>query len=126
MDWYPHAPLTAFHACRRHFLVEKRDTPFNSWQFQSTAVNISSAYRFSKTPDTCGTQIHADKWLIVVLSSHLDLIGDQNDVQHLCIYCAHSRTLYMWQMSVCRLALGLGPICFAGLDLYRLLTAEPN
>ena len=40
-------------------------------------------YLFLKTPNRRGTQFHAEKWSNFVLSSHLDPIGDRNDVREL-------------------------------------------
>ena len=36
-----------------------------------------------KTPDTRRMQNHSEKWAMFVSGSHLDPIGNQNDVQHL-------------------------------------------
>ena len=43
-------------------------------------------YLFSKTPNRRGTQSCAEKLSNLVLSSHLDPIGEQNDVQYLSIF----------------------------------------
>ena len=43
-------------------------------------------YRFLKTPNRRGTQNHFRNWSIFVLSSHIDPIGEQNDVQYLSIF----------------------------------------
>ena len=58
-------------------------------------ISADSAY-FLKTPHRRGTQIHADKWSSVALVSHLDPIGDQNDVRQWLIYY-----IYMWQIRYC-------------------------
>ena len=48
---------------------------------------ISCFYPFMKTPNRRGTQRTKNGGWDFVLSSHLDPIGDQNDVQYLSRYC---------------------------------------
>ena len=55
--------------------------------FLSICVNIECFYRFSKTPHGRETQLHAEKLSSFTRSSHLDPIGEQNDIQQLLIYC---------------------------------------
>ena len=77
MFWYPQAPLTAFHACFSFFshdaLEHKKVFP----QYLSISY-VPNLLR--KTANRFETQLHKDKLSICVLSSHLDPIGDQNDV----------------------------------------------
>ena len=62
------------------------DMPF--WK-RCVLVNILCFYLFWKTSNRRGTQSWAKKWPNFVLSSDLDPIGEQNDVQYLSIYCQY-------------------------------------
>ena len=90
MNWYPQALLTAEQACRRRFLLLKHNAPFfQTCPFLTETcifVYICSLCLFLKTPNRRETQRHSKWRLDFVLSSHIDPIGDQNDVQYLSIY----------------------------------------
>ena len=79
MDRYPQTPLTAFQASRKRcsFLSNR---PFSENVFLAMFVNIY-VFLVLKTPNRRRTQFRVEKILNCVLSSHLDPIGDQNDVQ---------------------------------------------
>ena len=81
-DWGPHASLTApFPACRSCVSFSK-DMLFLE-RCVLVFVNIKSVYQFATISNRRGTQIRAEKLSNFVLNFHLDLIGDQNDVQYL-------------------------------------------
>ena len=106
MDWYPQAPLTAFQACRRRFfLFSKQHALLKKvlvCEYLLSIVNNYGFYPFVKTPNRRGTQIHAERWSNFVLSSHLDPIGHQNDVQELSICYIHLAYLVLYLPSVLR------------------------
>ena len=90
MNWYPQALLTAEQACRRRFFfVEKRRAFFETCPFSTKIcmfTHMCCLCIFLKALDRRGTN-RQSKWrLNFVLSSHIDPIGDQNDVQYLSIY----------------------------------------
>ena len=86
MDWYPKASPTMFQACSRRFLLLKNSMPFAQCQMLLICVNVLCFWIFRKTPASRGTQLHTENWSNVVLYYHLDLIGDQRDVQYFPIY----------------------------------------
>ena len=71
----------------------------------SRYVKILCFYLFGRTPSRRGAQFHTDRWSKFVLSSHPNLIGNQNDVQHfttyytyIYIYILHIwYCTYLWQ-----------------------------
>ena len=89
MYWYPKALFTAEQACRRFFVVEQQRTFFQTCPFFTKiciSTNIYCICSFLKTLNRRGTQIHSKWRLNFVLSSHIDPIGNQNDVQYLSIF----------------------------------------
>ena len=88
MVWYPQALFTAEQACRRHFFFE-RHACFKTCPFLTSmciCLYLFCFGVFSKTPNRRGTQRHSKWRLNFVLGSHLDLMGDQNDVPQLSIF----------------------------------------
>ena len=57
------------------------------YKLPALLVGFMIVQTISKTPNRRGTQNQFEKWSNLVLNSHLDLIGDKNDVQHLSICC---------------------------------------
>ena len=100
MDWYHQAPLTAFQACRRRFFFFSKQHAFLEkvlvCEYLLKNVNNYGFYPFLKTPNRRGTQIHAERWSNFVLSSHLDPIGYQNNVQELSIYYVYLAYLVLY------------------------------
>ena len=83
MNWYPQALLTALQAAAGAFFFEKRRAFFQKGLFLTKTLifsNIYSFYLFLKTPNRRGTHSYAEKLPNFVLSSHIDPIGDRNDV----------------------------------------------
>ena len=83
MYWYPQALLTAEQAAAGAFFFEKRHALFQKGLFLTKALifsNIYVFYLFLKTPNRRGTHSNAEKLPKFVLSSHIDPIGDRNDV----------------------------------------------
>ena len=93
MYWYPQALFTAEQACRRRFLFLFNDAPFSNMSIFNKktfiCTNIYGLCIFLKTTNRRGTQIHSKWRQNFVLSSHIDLIGDQNDVRYLLIYLVY-------------------------------------
>ena len=82
----PQALLTALQAAAGAFFFEKQHVFLKNVCY---FFNMLCFYLFGKTSNRRGTQSCAGKWSIVVLSSHLDPIGEQNDVQYLSISCQY-------------------------------------
>ena len=59
MDWYPHAPLTAFQVCRRSLFLY--DMPFGERSVLTHLYKYLMFYLFGKTSNRRGTQFHAEK-----------------------------------------------------------------
>ena len=78
MCWYPQTGTYGVSGCRlRLFLLETG----MSAQLLCLSMfdSILCFYLFGKTAKRHRTQLHAEEWSIVVLSCHLDPIGDRND-----------------------------------------------
>ena len=87
-------------ACRRQcFFKSKKDMPFSKRSVVDNGV-FTNTFRvcwFFKTPNRPGAQRH-HKWRLgLVLSSHLDPVGNQNHVQYLSIswLCCLHLVLYL-------------------------------
>ena len=83
MDCGPKALLTALQACSRQFLLRNKHVCLfllYGFRCQQICVNTYWLYLFLKTSNGRGSPCHAEQMSIFVLSSHLDLMGDQRFV----------------------------------------------
>ena len=60
---------------------------FEEGVFLKVFVNVQYFYRFSKTSNRRESQFDVESLSNFVLISHMDPLGDQNDVQEFSIYC---------------------------------------
>ena len=106
MHWYPQAPLAASQVRHgRLFCCWKRHWFMKNVSF-CKYVQILCICAYWKTPDGRGTPFYTEKWSNFVMSFHLDLIGDQNDIQYLLIYYLYLAYLVLYLPgSVARLSL---------------------
>ena len=83
MDWDPQAPLTALQACRS-VVVCVLYYMFFVFRFVSDQHVYFESYvmiMFFQSPNRRGTQFHVEKLSKFVLNSHIDPIGERNDVR---------------------------------------------
>ena len=66
----------------------------------STFVNIPGFYSYLRTPIRRGLQFRGEKCSNFVLSSHLDPLGDQSDVQELSIHGVYLAYLVLYSCSI--------------------------
>ena len=89
MYWYPQGLFTAEQACRRRFCYWKRRAFFQTCPFltkRCVCTDVCCLCICLKTQNRRGTN-RQSKWrLHFVLSSHIDSIGDQHDVQYFKIF----------------------------------------
>ena len=84
MDWFPRAPLTAFQACRRRFVVVvKNKMHFWKVHFSQHLLGMCVCFIYLGKHQIDAERIFVQQMSNFVLRSHLDPIDNQNDPQYL-------------------------------------------
>ena len=111
MFWWPQAQLMVCQSCRRFFSSRcgkqhvcccKKVTCLENIYFRSCLIIMFTSGKTNRR----GMQFHVEKSSNFVLNSHLDPVGDQNDVHYLAIYCVYLAYLVLYLPTVQQKAIG--------------------